>query len=86
MKATINFTSKNINSSNKKKNDGKKDIDFLYINDDKLVFALNYDFDDEDEDEKDDDKLKTKRNRRTINNIIGDKIIKNYIYSDDNLF
>jgi hypothetical protein len=27
-----------------------------------------------------------KRNRRTVNNIIGDRIIKNYVYSDDNLF
>jgi hypothetical protein len=60
MKAPMNFISKNIDFSDEE-NDGKKDIDFLYISDDKSVFIFNYDFDDDDEDEKDDDnKLRAK--------------------------
>jgi hypothetical protein len=55
MKATINSISENIDSSDKEKSDDKKDIDFLYINDDKSVFTLNYNFDDEDEDEENND-------------------------------
>jgi hypothetical protein len=55
MKATINFISENINSSNKEESDGKENIDFLYISDDESIFALNYNFDDEDEDKKDND-------------------------------
>jgi hypothetical protein len=87
MKATMNFISENIDSSDKEESDGEKNIDFFYISDNESVFALNYDFDDEDEDEEDDDnKLKMKRNRGTVNNIIGNKIIKDYIYSNDNLF
>jgi hypothetical protein len=53
IKTTINFISENIDFSNKEENDGKENIDFLYINDDESVFALNYNLDDEDEDEKD---------------------------------
>jgi hypothetical protein len=61
VKISINFISENINSSDKEKNNGKENIDFLYISDDKLIFTLNYDFDDEDEDKKDNDnKLKAK--------------------------
>jgi hypothetical protein len=52
IKTTINFISENINSSDKEKNKGKKNIDFLYISDDKSIFALNYNFDDENEDKK----------------------------------
>jgi hypothetical protein len=55
MKTIINSISKNINSSDKKESDDKKNIDFLYISDDKSIFALNYNFDDEDEDEKNSD-------------------------------
>jgi hypothetical protein len=87
MKIQTNFISENIDFSDKEKNDGKENIDFLYISDDEIVFALNYDLDDEDEDKNNDDnKLKAKRNRRTVNNIIGNKIIKDYTYSNDNFF
>jgi hypothetical protein len=55
MKTTMNFISENINSSDEKESDGEKNIDFLYISDDELIFTLNYNFDDEDEDKKDDD-------------------------------
>jgi hypothetical protein len=55
VKATINSISENINSSNKEENDGKKNIDFFYISNDKLIFALNYNFDDENEDKENDD-------------------------------
>jgi hypothetical protein len=51
----INSISENINSSNKEKSDGKKNIDFLYISDDESIFAFNYNFDDENEDEKNND-------------------------------
>jgi hypothetical protein len=54
MKTTINFTSKNINFSNKEESDGKKNIDFLYINDES-IFTFNYYFDDENEDKKNND-------------------------------
>jgi hypothetical protein len=64
VKISINSISKNIDSSDKEESDDEKNIDFLYISDDKLIFIFNYDFDDEDEDKKDDDnKLKIKRNR-----------------------
>jgi hypothetical protein len=55
IKITINFISENIDSSDEKENDGKKNIDFLYINDDKLIFAFNHNFDDENEDKKNND-------------------------------
>jgi hypothetical protein len=55
VKATINFISENINSSDKEENDGKKDIDFLYISDDESIFIFNYNFDNEDENKKNND-------------------------------
>jgi hypothetical protein len=55
MKTTINSISENINFSNKEENDDKEDIDFLYINDDKSIFAFNYDLDDENENKKNND-------------------------------
>jgi hypothetical protein len=55
VKATINSISENINFLDKEESNGKKDIDFLYISDDKSIFAFNYNFDDKDEDEKDND-------------------------------
>jgi hypothetical protein len=55
MKATINFISENINSSDEEESDDKKNIDFLYISDDESIFTFNYNFDVEDEDEEDND-------------------------------
>jgi hypothetical protein len=51
----MNSISENINSSDEEESDGKKNIDFLYISDDKSIFAFNYDLDDKDEDKKDND-------------------------------
>jgi hypothetical protein len=48
----MNSISENINSSDKEKNDGKENIDFLYISDDELIFAFNYNFDDKNEEKK----------------------------------
>jgi hypothetical protein len=55
MKATINFISENIDSSDKEESDDKKNIDFFYISDNKSVFALNHNLDNENENEKNND-------------------------------
>jgi hypothetical protein len=55
MKATINSISENINFSNEEESDDEEDIDFLYISDDKSVFAFNHDLDDENEDKENND-------------------------------